>query len=153
MKRIALSLAALVALSASFVAIPQAADSPVEWNALAVKGTQSRTYELRFTGRIAGGYIVYASDFSIDVGPRPARLRLADDVTARGTLQSSGAHSRKDPAFNGEYRYFEGEAQLSQQVFVKDGVTHARGTLVGQACREADGTCSLFNQKFEIALP
>jgi thiol:disulfide interchange protein DsbD len=150
MKRIAISIAVL---SISLPATPQVADSPVEWNAQAIKRAEPLTYELRFTGRIAEGYIVYASDFSIDVGPRPTRIRLADDVNARGTLQSSGTHSKKDPAFNGEYRYFEGTAQLSQQVLVKDGVTHARGTLVGQTCREADGTCSLFSQKFEIALP
>jgi hypothetical protein len=153
MNRIPLSLAMLAALSVSLPATAQVAASPVEWNAQAVKGAQPLTYELRFTGRIAEGYIVYASDFGIDVGPRPTRIRLADDVTARGTLQSTGARSRKDPAFSGEYRFFEGAARLSQQVIVKDGVTHASGTLVGQICHEADGTCSLFNQKFEIALP
>ena len=159
MKRLAMTAAALTAIALASVAAPQDATGPNavewQWSAQPVKGAEARVYELRFTGRIPDGYIVYASDFSIEIGPRPTRLRLQDtaNVTTRGPLLSTGAHSKKDPAFKGEYRYFEGLAQLAQQVVVKDGATHVSGALVGQTCREADGTCSLFNQKFEVALP
>lgn len=124
-----------------------------QWSAQpAADGTGS--YELSFTGRIAGGYIVYASDFSLDIGPRPTRLKLDDAarVAPRGPLQSTGAHAKKDKAFNGEYRYFEGTARLTQTIAVQPGATRISGILLGQTCREADGTCALFRQPFEVEL-
>ncbi len=157
MNRIASVAAALTAIAFCAPMVAQESAPAVEWqwSATPVAGAVEKAYELRFSGRIAGGYVVYASDFNIDIGPRPTRLRLDDatHVTPQGTLRSTGAHSKKDPAFKGEYRYFEGTAALSQQVVVKDGATHVTGALVGQTCREADGTCQLFNQRFDIALP
>jgi Disulphide bond corrector protein DsbC len=157
MNRIATLAAALAAAAFCAPILPQESAAAVDWqwSATAVTGAGGKTYELRFSGRIADGYVVYASDFNVDIGPRPTRLRLDDaaHVTPQGTLLSTGAHSKKDPAFKGEYRYFDGTAALSQQVVVKDGTAHVTGALVGQTCREADGTCQLFNQRFDIALP
>ena len=145
-------LAALPALTPA-----QEADNIIswQWTALPTPAAGERVYELRFTGGIAGGYIVYGSDFQVDIGPRPTRLKLdaPEAVTPRGSLLSAGTHRRLDPVFKGEYSYFESKAQLTQQVAVKSGVTRVSGTIRGQTCREADGTCALFNQRFEIDLP
>jgi len=145
-------LAALPALTPA-----QEADNIIswQWTALPAAFAADRVYELHFTGSIAGGYIVYGSDFQVDIGPRPTRLKLdaPEAVTPRGSLQSAGTHRRVDPVFKGEYSYFDGKARLTQQVAVKSGVTRVSGTIRGQTCREADGTCALFNQRFEIDLP
>ena len=126
-----------------------------QWTAVPAPAAGEHVYELHFTGGIASGYIVYGSDFQVDIGPRPTRLKLdaPEAVTTRGSLQSAGTHRRLDPVFKGEYSYFESKAQLTQQVAVKSGVTRVSGTIRGQTCREADGTCALFNQRFEIDLP
>jgi hypothetical protein len=75
------------------------------------------------------------------------------EVVPQGSLRSTGTRRRLDPVFKGEYSYFQGAAQLSQQIQVKSGVSRVSGTLRGQTCREADGTCSLFSRRFEIDLP
>jgi hypothetical protein len=135
----------------------QEADEIVNWRWTAVPtpSASERVYELRFNASIAGGYIVYGSDFQVDIGPRPTRLKFdaPEAVTPRGSLQSAGTHRKLDPVFKGEYSYFDGKAQLTQQVAVKNGVSRVSGTIRGQTCREADGTCALFNQRFEIDLP
>lgn len=147
--------ALLLALPAS--AIPQE-EQVIDWtwSVVATEGRPAggKRYELQFRGSIAPGYIVYGSDFQVDIGPRPVRLKFdAPEVTPQGSLRSTGTRRRLDPVFKGEYSYFQGSAQLSQQIAVKEGVSRVTGTLRGQTCREADGTCSLFARRFEIDLP
>jgi hypothetical protein len=159
MKKITRSIAALAITLICAAVTAQDSGPPGavkwQWTLQPAANAGQGVYELRFSGRIAPGYIVYASDFSLDIGPRPTRLKLEDaaNVTARGTLSSTGAHEKKDPAFAGAYRYFDGTALLSQQLTVKDATARVKGALVGQICHEADGTCSLFNQKFEVPVP
>lgn len=154
MRRRHLLAALLLAIPAS--AIPQE-EQVIDWtwNAVAAPGqADQKRYDLHFKGSIASGYIVYGSDFEVDIGPRPVRLKFdAPEVTAQGSLQSAGTRRRLDPVFKGEYSYFQGTAQLSQQIAVKGGVSRVTGTIRGQTCREADGTCSLFSRRFEIDLP
>lgn len=157
MKRRHLFAALLLAIPAS--ALPQE-EQVIDWTWSAAaapssgQSTGERLYDLRFTGHIASGYIVYGSDFEVDIGPRPVRLKFdAQEVAPQGSLQSTGARRRLDPVFKGEYSYFEGTAQLSQQIAVRSGVTRVSGTIRGQTCREADGTCALFSSKFDLPLP
>lgn len=138
-------------------ALPQTSgDQAIEWTSsvVAVAGL-GHTYELRLEGRIASGYIVYGPDFEVDIGPRPVRLKLdaQDGLTARGPLRATETRRRHDPVFNGEYSYLQGVAKLSQQLDVKPGTARVAGTVRGQTCREADGTCSLFSYRFEVDLP
>lgn len=134
-----------------------AAPGAIHWvtAAVPVKTTGERLFRLEFTGRIAPGYIVYGSDFEAELGPNPTRLRFTtkEGVTARDALKSAGTKKGKDPAFNTDYTYFQGEARLSQLVAVAPDVKQVAGTIRGQTCYEADGTCQLFTAPFEIALP
>ena len=135
----------------------QGADAAVTWTTTAVAvesaGTQ-RLYRLDFSGRIAPGYIVYGSDFKAELGPNPTRLRIeGDTVTPREGLQSIGASPARDETFKADYTYFAGQATLTQLVQVQPGVRSVSGTLRGQTCYKADGTCRLFSARFEVPLP
>lgn len=138
--------------------IAQQTGDAVAWSSTAVpaKAADGRpVYRLKFTGRITPGYIVYGSDFEAELGPNPTRVRFepAGAVTTQESLQSSGTKKGKDKAFNTEYTYFEGEAKLSQLVAVAPGTKRVTGTIRGQTCHEADGTCTLFRASFDIPLP
>lgn len=145
-------------IAASVTLAQTAGPAAVSWTNTAAPVSApggERAYRLQFSGRIAPGYIVYGSDFQSALGPNPTRLRLdnKEGVTPRESLQSSGSRKGKDKAFDSDYTYFEGEARLSQLVTVAPGVTRITGTLRGQTCYEADGTCQLFSAPIDIALP
>jgi thiol:disulfide interchange protein DsbD len=149
--------AASLLLALSLAAHPQDAPSPLAWTTRVEPvnpATSERLYRLQFTSRITPGYIVYGSDFKANLGPNPTRLRFRTDsgITPQGTLQSTATHKGTDKAFKTDYTYFEGEAKLSQVVAVAAGTDKIAGTLVGQTCHEASGTCALFQERFEIPL-
>jgi thiol:disulfide interchange protein DsbD len=149
--------ALLLAFTGAAISQQPPTDS-VQWSnsAVPVPGANGeRVFRLQFNGRIAPGYIVYGSDFEANLGPNPTRLRLdaKEGVAANGKLLSAGTKAGKDKAFNSAYTYFEGEAQLSQLVAVAPGVKNVAGTIRGQTCYEADGTCQLFSARFDVALP
>ncbi|MET0279719.1 MAG: hypothetical protein ABW278_01160 [Steroidobacteraceae bacterium] len=147
----------LLALSATGVA-QQPASEVATWSTTVVPVKSAggeRLYRVQIDGRIAAGYVVYASDFKAELGPNPTRLRFAADsgVTAQGELESTGTHKGKDKAFKVDYTYFEGEAKLAQVVAVAPGTARIVGTLRGQTCYEADGTCALFTSRIDLPLP
>ena len=149
--------AAGLLLALSFNAAAQHAPESVQWanTAVAVKSDKGeRLYRLEFTGNIAPGYVIYGSNFEANLGPNPTRLRLEakEGVTANSKLESVGTKTGTDKAFKTPYTYFQGQAKLSQVVAVAPGVTHVAGTLRGQTCYETDGTCALFNVRFDIPL-
>lgn len=149
---------ALLAFAVHAGAQVQASSEAVTWSTQAVavqSANGERLYQLQFRGRIRDGYIVYGSDFSGELGPNPTRLRLDANqpVKLQDSLQSTGTRPGKDKAFDTVYTYFEGEARLSQVVAVEPGATRVTGTLRGQTCYLTDGTCQLFNTRFEIPLP
>ncbi len=136
----------------------QPAGESTTWTTTAVpvkSASGEQLYRVQIDGRIAAGYVVYASDFKAKLGPNPTRIRFAADsgVTPQGGLESAGTHKGKDKIFKVDYTYFEGEARLSQLVAVAPGTAKIVGTLRGQTCYEADGTCALFNAKIDLALP
>lgn len=158
MKRQLLTVAGLGLLACCTAVAQQAANEVASWNTTvaAVKSPSgAKLYRLQIDGRISPGYVVYASDFKAELGPNPTRLRFAPDsgVTAQGDLQSTGTHLGKDKSFNVDYTYFEGEAKLSQVVAVAAGTQKIVGTLRGQTCYEADGTCALFTARIDVPVP
>jgi opacity protein-like surface antigen len=155
-RRFALMTLSLTMLAA-LPALARAADA-VTWTTTAVPvktADGSQAWRLEFTGRIDPGYIIYGSDFEANLGPNPTRVRYepADAVKPADTLKSAGTRKGKDKAFNTDYTYFEGEAKLSQVITVAAGTRKVTGTLRGQTCHEADGTCTLFRAPFDISLP
>lgn len=147
----------LAALLAAPLAAVHAADA-VQWSTtvVPVKAADGSTqYRLDFTGRITPGYIVYGSDFKSGLGPNPTRVRYepAAAVTPKDGLLSTGTRKGTDKSFNTPYTYFEGEAKLSQVITVAPGTRSVTGSIRGQTCHEADGTCQLFRASFELPLP
>lgn len=109
--------------------------------------------ELILVATVAPQWVVYSSDFETGVGPLPARLttRAQSKLQMTDALRSVGAHrkNKQDSAWNAEYGYFSGRAELRQKLKLPaDGPLEV--TLHGQACYEADGTCHLFRQEIRI---
>lgn len=159
MKRHRITAAGLSLLAlASATLAQQPAPEAASWTPTVVpvkSATGERLYRLQVDGRIAPGYVVYASDFKAELGPNPTRIRFAADsgVTPQGSLESTGTHKGKDKVFKVDYTYFEGEARLTQVVAVALGIDKIVGTLRGQTCYEADGTCALFTARIDLPLP
>lgn len=110
--------------------------------------------ELVLVAKIAPQWVVYSSDFPSGVGPLPTRLKKKAQSTVRlnESLRSVGAHRKnsKDSAWNAEYGYFSGRAELRQKVTLPADGSPIEVTLTGQACYEADGTCHLLRQDIRI---
>jgi predicted secreted protein len=113
-----------------------------------------REYQLTFVASVAAGYVVYGSDYDAKLGPRPTRVRFAEatPVEAVGPLESVNTKRKYDKAFNAGYSYFSQRVELRQKIRVDADATHVSGRVLGQTCFEADGTCSLFSQPFDIEL-
>ena len=150
---IVLLLAAQLGLSAAMAGEP--GGSALQWNWRVEAQSPSDEVTLVATADIATGYIVYGSNFKSELGPNPTRLRLAagQELELTQTLQSVNPKRRKDKTFGTEYTYFEGHAEFRQRLKVGAGATHIAGTFTGQSCHEADGTCTLFRQNFDLAIP
>lgn len=145
-----LPLVALLGTSFAFAAEPR-----LEWNFRIEKGEDAREATLVATAAVPEGYIVYASDFDAPIGPRRARLRLDESSAARteGDLESVASRRRRDETFNTEYSYFAGRAEVRQKLRLTGEGSRISGRVDGQTCHEADGTCTLFRQPFDLPLP
>jgi thiol:disulfide interchange protein DsbD len=110
--------------------------------------------EIVFTADIPSGWILYSSDFSADIGPRPARFSfdatpgvdLVEGVRAIKSLR------RKDKTWNTAYRYFEGRAEFRQRAKLTAPVQAIAGRIDGQTCFEESGLCKLFHETFAANL-
>ncbi|HVY80537.1 MAG TPA: protein-disulfide reductase DsbD domain-containing protein [Steroidobacteraceae bacterium] len=112
------------------------------------------TAELVFTAEIAPGWILYSSDFSAEIGPRPARFTL-DPTPGLAPIEGVRAvHSlrRKDKTLKTEYAYFERHAEFRQKVKLTAPVTTITGRINGQTCFEQSGLCQLFQKTFTATL-
>lgn len=110
--------------------------------------------ELRFVAAIPAGTIVYSSDFSAPLGPRPARFTFEanDAIVLAGPVQAIRSQRRTDKTFGTEYSYFAGRAEFVQKArLLKDSAT-LKGQINGQTCQEKDGVCTLFKEPFAVEL-
>ena len=104
--------------------------------------------ELVIDARIEPGWILYASDFEQpQIGPRAARVTLADPAQPHGPLRSVDAREGHGRSFAGDYRYtyFSERGQL--RLPVAAGSTPVTGTLRAQVCFEQSGLCELVQQE------
>ena len=110
--------------------------------------------ELVFTADIASGWILYSSDFSADIGPRPARfsfepttgVELIEGVRAIKSLR------RKDKTWKTAYAYFERRAEFRQKAKLTAPIKTIAGRIDGQTCFEESGLCKLFHETFTASL-
>lgn len=108
--------------------------------------------ELILTADIEEHSLVYSSDFKADIGPQPTSVDLTagEGIEAVGPLVSVQPKRKKDKTWDIELGYFETRAEFRQKVKLLRKDYAARGTIAGQLCNEADGTCTLFTQSFVI---
>jgi hypothetical protein len=154
-------LAALVVLVASMLvwATASAADLPAEeealqWQLSVVPATAKAgdEVELVFAADIAPGWILYASDFAAELGPRPARFTFEPDagVELIGPVKAVRSLRRTDKTWNIEYSYFEKRAEFRQKVRLLEGSPVVSGRIDGQTCYETTGLCALFRKEFRL---
>lgn len=106
------------------------------------------TRELVIDARIEPGWILYASDFEQpQIGPRAARISLANGAQTEGPLRSVDAREGHGRSFAGDYRYtyFSERGQL--RLPIAAGNTPVNGTLRAQVCFEESGLCELVQQE------
>lgn len=135
---------ALLLISVSAVA----ADTPKVVLDPRLEARADGTRELVIDARIAPGWILYASDFEQpQIGPRVARITLADGTHAEGALRSVDAREGHGRSFAGDYRYtyFSQRGQL--RLPIAAGSTPVSGTLRAQVCFEESGLCELVQQE------
>ena len=106
------------------------------------------TRELVIDARIEPGWILYASDFAQpQIGPRAARITLANAAQTHGPLRSVDAREGHGRSFAGDYRYtyFSERGQL--RLPIAAGNAPVNGTLRAQVCFEESGLCELVQQE------
>jgi hypothetical protein len=145
----------LVAL-ASFAGIAANADQQtLRWH-VDVLPTQDRdVVEVVFRADIASGWILYSSDFAVEIGPLPAKFTFDANpaLALLGPVEALRSQRKKDRTFGTEYSYFAGSAEFRQKVRVLAPVKSVSGRIDGQTCFEESGLCELFRENFSTTLP
>lgn len=110
--------------------------------------------EIVFSAAIPEGLILYSSDFTAELGPRPAKFvfEANDAVELQGPVTAVQSQRRKDKVFGTEYTYFANRAEFRQKVRVLKGGANVTGRIDGQTCQEQDGVCLLFKEPFSVRL-
>lgn len=110
--------------------------------------------EIIFTADIADGWILYASDFSLEFGPRPAKFTFDDNPSLQllGDIESIRSQRKKDRVFDSEYTYFAGRAEFRQKAKITGPINEISGRIDGQTCFEATGLCELVRDTFRVSV-
>jgi hypothetical protein len=130
--------------------------SELHWTVSAVprEAKAGDEIELHFVADIPEGVIVYSSDFTAALGPRPARFSFDanDAIELTEGVRAVQSKRRSDKTFGTEYSYFVGRAEFVQKARLLKDSAHVQGRIKGQTCREKDGVCTLFEEPFTIEL-
>jgi thiol:disulfide interchange protein DsbD len=127
----------------------------LRWHVDVVPTQDRDVVEVVFRADIAQGWILYSSDFSLDIGPRPAKFTFDANpaVTLLGPIEPLRSQRKKDKSLGGEYSYFAGTAEFRQKVRVIAPTKNLSGRIDGQTCFEESGVCQLFREQFAATLP
>jgi len=109
--------------------------------------------ELVVTAGIDPHWVLYATDFKADLGPQPTAFDFAGSSGLEfvGPVRSVAPRRKKDKTWDTELGYFEVQAEFRQKVRIRRRDFVLQGTIAGQLCNEADGTCTLFTQPIGLA--
>lgn len=113
-----------------------------------IEQTPDGARELVLDASVAPGWQLYASDFEQpEIGPRAARITLAEGLKAEGGLRSVDSRQGQGKTFAGAYRYtyFTGHGQLRQRLSGPAG--EVKGTIQAQVCFQESGLCELVRQE------
>jgi len=155
MKTATLLLMALLTAAAVAGPLDRANDPALRWHVDVVPTQDRDVVEVVFRADIAQGWILYSSDFSLDIGPRPAKFSFDANpsVTLLGPIEPLRSQRKQDKSLGGEYSYFAGNAEFRQKVRVVAPTKNISGRIDGQTCFEESGVCQLFREKFDASLP
>lgn len=106
--------------------------------------------EVVFTANIAPGWILYSSDFKLDIGPQPTRFTFdtAAGLTLVGAIQPVKPQWKNDRSLGGKYSYFSEHAEFRQKARLTAPTDTISGRVSGQTCYEENGLCKLFRENF-----
>jgi thiol:disulfide interchange protein DsbD len=133
-------------------AAPAAEPKHLLWQ-VSVEPAQARPgdeVEVVFRADIASGWILYSSDFNIEIGPRPARFTFDANpsLSLVGPIQAVSPKRKHDKTFGGEYSYFATHAEFRQKAKLVAPLQAVSGKINGQTCFEESGLCELFREEF-----
>src|SRR5689334_18087783 len=112
MKAVPLKAAAFLLMALVTLAVAGPADGGNEqalrWHVDIVPTQDRDVVEVVFRADIAQGWILYSSDFALDIGPRPAKFTFDANpsVSLLGPIEPLRAQRKKDKSLGGEYSYF-----------------------------------------------
>jgi hypothetical protein len=127
--------------------------SALRWRfELAPVARANDTAELILIADIDPHSLVYSSDFKSDIGPQPTAINFSksEGIEPVGPIVSVEPKRKKDKTWDIELGYFETRAEFRQKIKILRKEYLVRGTIAGQLCNEAEGTCTLFTQPFEV---
>ena len=106
--------------------------------------------EVIFSADISKGWILYSSDFHLDIGPLPTRFTFDANpaLSPVGAIRPVEPKHKKDRSLGGEYTYFAGHAEFRQKAKVVAPLNGVSGRIDGQTCFEESGLCELFRETF-----
>jgi Thiol:disulfide interchange protein DsbD, N-terminal len=123
-------------------------------NVVPAQGAPADVVDVVFTADIASGWILYSSDFEVEIGPRPAKITFDPNpsLTRLGAIVAPGSQRKKDHTFGTEYSYFSGRAEFRQRVRLLAPLKAVSGRIDGQTCFEESGLCELFHESFSASV-
>jgi cytochrome c biogenesis DsbD-like protein len=135
---------------------PAASGQNLHWHVevVPVRGKPGDEVEIVFTADIGQGWILYSSDFNVEIGPRPAKFTFDANpsLTLLGPIRAVKAQRKKDHTFHTEYSYFSSHAEFRQKARLTAPLDKVTGRIDGQTCYEESGLCELFRENFSANL-
>ena len=132
---------------------PPAAAQPVHWTVeLTPAGAKAGDeVEIVFDAQIASGWILYSSDFNLEIGPRPAKFTFDPNagLALVGAIQPVKPEWKTDRTLGGKYSFFSQHAQFRQKARLTAEAGEVSGRITGQTCFEENGLCQLFRETFK----
>ena len=137
--------------------VPPPEQQPVHWRVSIVPADAKAgdDVEIVFDADITHGWILYSSDFNLEIGPRPAKFTFDANtgLTPVGGIQPVKPQWKADKTLGGKYSYFARHAQFRQKARLDAAPGSASGLITGQTCFEENGLCQLFRENFSTAKP
>ena len=107
------------------------------------KIANNETVELVFKANLTHHKtIMYSSDSLCAFGPMPATVDIIGEACEKiGPLVSLNTKAHSDEVFECDYKYFEDDIEMRQQVKLKDISKALQMTLAYQLCNDEEGFC------------
>ena len=143
---------AATAVATDHFPTPAPAQQPVKWHVSVVPAgaKPGDDVEIVFDADISHGWILYSSDFKLEIGPLPAKFLFdtPTGLTLVGDIQPVKPQWKADKTLGGKYSYFAQHAQFRQKARLTAAPSSASGRITGQTCFEENGLCQLFRETF-----